>query len=140
VVCHHSLLLMNSFKKTEAAVFSCRLCFLRAFPLISLICSCFHFKSLWWVTTFYFAPKILHIVRSVYTCTYLLPITIKGGGHLVHINNAHEQTFVQNFMLRHNQHQKVWIGFYDKDREGHYKWTDGSILTDFYHFPCIYMQ
>jgi len=34
VVWHHSLLLMNSFNKTEAAVFSCRLCFLRAFPFI----------------------------------------------------------------------------------------------------------
>jgi len=38
VVWHHSLLLMNSFNKTEAAVFSCRLSFLRAFPFISLIC------------------------------------------------------------------------------------------------------
>jgi len=28
---------MNSFNKTEAAVFSCRLCFLRAFSFISLI-------------------------------------------------------------------------------------------------------
>jgi len=37
VVWHHSLLVMNSFNKTEAAVFSCRLCFLRAFPLITLI-------------------------------------------------------------------------------------------------------
>jgi len=37
VVWHHSLLLMNSFNKTEPAVFSCRLCFLRAFPFISLI-------------------------------------------------------------------------------------------------------
>ena len=37
VVWHHSLLLMNSFNKTVAAVFSCRLCFLRAFPFISLI-------------------------------------------------------------------------------------------------------
>ena len=37
VVWHHSLLLMNSFNKTEAAVFSCRLCFLRAFPFISKI-------------------------------------------------------------------------------------------------------
>jgi len=36
---HHSLLLMNGFNKTEAAVFSCRLCFLRAFPLISLFTS-----------------------------------------------------------------------------------------------------
>jgi len=36
VVWHHSKLLMNSFNKTEAAVFSCRLCFLRAFPFICL--------------------------------------------------------------------------------------------------------
>jgi len=36
VVWHHSLLLMNSFNKTGAAVFSCRLCFLRAFNFISL--------------------------------------------------------------------------------------------------------
>jgi len=33
-VWHHSVLLMNSFNKTEAAVCSCRLCFLRAFPFI----------------------------------------------------------------------------------------------------------
>ena len=32
-----SLLLMNGFNKTEAAVFSCRLCFLRAFLFISFI-------------------------------------------------------------------------------------------------------
>ena len=36
MVWHRSLQLMNSFNKTEAAVFSCRLCFLRAFPVISL--------------------------------------------------------------------------------------------------------
>ena len=37
VVWHHSLLLMNSFNKTEAAVFSCKLCFLRAFAFIGLL-------------------------------------------------------------------------------------------------------
>ena len=37
VVWHHSLLLMNNFNKTEATVFSCRLCFLKTFPFISLI-------------------------------------------------------------------------------------------------------
>ena len=31
---------MNSFNKTEAAIFSCRLCFLRAFPFISFILIC----------------------------------------------------------------------------------------------------
>ena len=45
VVRHHSLLLMNSFNKTEAAVFSCRLCFLRAFPFISLIILLFLFRK-----------------------------------------------------------------------------------------------
>ena len=39
VVWHHSLPLINSFNKTEAAVFSCRLCFLRAFPFISFFCT-----------------------------------------------------------------------------------------------------
>ena len=41
---HHSLLLMNSFNKTEAAVFSCRVCFLRAFPFNSWYChfACFY--------------------------------------------------------------------------------------------------
>jgi len=34
---HHSSLLMNSFNKTEAAVFLCRLCLLGAFPFISSI-------------------------------------------------------------------------------------------------------
>jgi len=37
MVWHLSLPLMNSFIKTEAAIFSCRPCFLRAFPLISFI-------------------------------------------------------------------------------------------------------
>ena len=37
VVWHLSLPLMNSFNKTKAALFSCRLCFLRAVPFISLI-------------------------------------------------------------------------------------------------------
>jgi len=34
---HPSLPLMNSFNKTEVAIFPCRLCFLRAFHFISLI-------------------------------------------------------------------------------------------------------
>ena len=51
MVWHHSLLLMNSFNKTEAAVFSCRLCFLRAFPFISKIMLYINwlYKGLLWV-------------------------------------------------------------------------------------------
>ena len=39
VVWHLSIPLMNSFNKTDAAVLPCRLCFLRAFPGISLTIS-----------------------------------------------------------------------------------------------------
>ena len=46
VVWHHSLLLLNSFNKAEAAVFLCRLCFLGAFSFISLMCISHHRESL----------------------------------------------------------------------------------------------
>jgi len=37
VIILYVVVYMNSFNKTEVAVFSCRLCFLMAFPFISLI-------------------------------------------------------------------------------------------------------
>jgi len=43
---------MNSFNKTEAAVFSCRLCFLRAFPFISFL-----FKYLTTHAVCHFKPR-----------------------------------------------------------------------------------
>jgi len=52
VVWHLSLSLMNSFNKTKAAIFLCRLCFLRVFPFLSLrtqnipVRSPFHFLKL----------------------------------------------------------------------------------------------
>jgi len=44
---HHSLILMNGFKKTEVVVFSCRLCFLRAFSLFSLMTQMVIFSCLY---------------------------------------------------------------------------------------------
>ena len=43
-------LLMNGFNQTEAAVFSCRLCFLRAFPFISLIVTRTQVNCMWKLT------------------------------------------------------------------------------------------
>jgi len=45
VVWHHSLLLMNGFNKTEAAVFSCILCFIRDF-LSSVYMDLIHFSGI----------------------------------------------------------------------------------------------
>ena len=51
VVWHHSLLLMNSFIKTEAAVFSCRLCFLMAFSFHQCNCNETHTQVIYSETT-----------------------------------------------------------------------------------------
>jgi len=63
VVWNHSLPLMNSFNKTEAAVFSCRLCFLRAFPIISFIISLLHIN--WCFSSLY------RIAAWDAKCTYI---------------------------------------------------------------------
>jgi len=73
---------MNGFNKTEAAVFSCRLCFLRAFPVISLIqnARCTQKMSVDRVNrnntilhrTFYTITASEHILKAFYKCTYAL--------------------------------------------------------------------
>ena len=59
---------MNSFNKTEAAVFSCRLCFPRAFPFISLIfIHPFNHISLWSLYYIIFPSKSSSDVSRVYS-------------------------------------------------------------------------
>jgi len=55
--CGISLPLMNSFSKTEAAIFTCRPCFLRAFPFISLI-NLICVLNIW-----FFSFKLLNMCR-----------------------------------------------------------------------------
>jgi len=49
-----------------------------------------------------------------------------AGGHLVTINDAKEQAYIQAFMLRHNPTDDAWIGLYDKYLEGTYHWLSGK--------------
>ena len=65
----------------------------------------------------------------------------RTGGHLVHINNAHEQTFVTSFLHCHTSSHvgKVWIGLNDFTKEGHYTWTDGNILRLLAFIECCYI-
>ena len=65
------ILLMNSFNKTEAAVFSCRLCFMRAFPFISLFFlntfiihddKCSHKKNDWMSNNTYWSTLIQSVI------------------------------------------------------------------------------
>ncbi|XP_052286377.1 macrophage mannose receptor 1-like isoform X2 [Dreissena polymorpha] len=51
------------------------------------------------------------------------------GGHLVTINSASEQAFVDAFMARHNPGNAVWIGLHDRKVEGQFEWTSGEHVT-----------
>jgi len=61
VVWYHLLSLMNSFNKTEAAVFSYRLCFLRAFPFISFLCCAYNGLILLWAAFFSLYWPFCHV-------------------------------------------------------------------------------
>ena len=77
VVWHHSLLLMNSFNKTEAAVFTYRLCFLRAFPFISLIR---HLKRNFSKTYMFLLPMYL-VYQNLFCGTLICPLSIWQLGY-----------------------------------------------------------
>jgi len=88
VVWRHSLLLMNSFNKTEAAVLSCRLCFLRAFPFISFpFYACIHIEV------------IPFNINSEFFCTLCIKCGIKMCWENVDLNTC--RAFLQCSAPKH---------------------------------------
>lgn len=53
------------------------------------------------------------------------------AGHLVTIRNNAEQNFIYHSLRSLNFHgdNGVWIGFTDKDKEGHWRWSSGEKVT-----------
>ncbi|XP_060585667.1 macrophage mannose receptor 1-like [Ruditapes philippinarum] len=51
------------------------------------------------------------------------------GGHLAHISNQQQQTFIQSFLSRHSPQHAVWIGLHDTRIEGAFEWTAGTSVS-----------
>jgi len=49
----------------------------------------------------------------------------QAGGHLAHINNAHEQAYIQSLLSKYSPQRAVWIGLHDQNVEGYFQWTAG---------------
>lgn len=52
-----------------------------------------------------------------------------AGGHLVSINDAAENTFVQSILPTINTYNNVWIGYTDEVTEGNFLWVNGDMST-----------
>lgn len=48
----------------------------------------------------------------------------KGDGHLVHVNKAEEQNYLNQFLEDQNFNKAVWIGYHDLYEEGVFEWSD----------------
>src|SRR5262245_55830865 len=57
-------------------------------------------------------------------------LAVSLGGHLVGINSAAEQSFLENtFVVAPYDRQPYWMGFTDQAVEGTFVWTSGEPVT-----------
>ncbi|WAR15591.1 LECE-like protein, partial [Mya arenaria] len=65
------------------------------------------------------------LLNTGVTWSYAETLCENGGGHLVQISGQQEETYIQQFLLRHGS-PDVWIGLNDRQSEGHMHWTSGE--------------
>jgi len=63
----------------------------------------------------------------------------QAGGHLVHINNAQEQAYIQSLLSKYSPQQAVWIGLHDQNVEGHFQWTAGWLMSGVPYIISCYL-
>jgi len=68
--------------------------------------------------------ELLHGNVAYYHAEFLCQ---QAGGHLVHINSASEQQYIEAFMSRYSPDHAVWIGLHDRRIEGQFEWTAGPM-------------
>ena len=96
---------MNSFNKTEAAVFSCRLCFLRAFPFISLMLTIIYVNYVYHLCTgFRIHVNLISRKAALYSSGTLFSSEYRHRLHVcctryLHSISISPQQFIRNISL-----------------------------------------
>ncbi|XP_053474751.1 LOW QUALITY PROTEIN: CD209 antigen-like [Ictalurus furcatus] len=73
----------------------------------------------------YFSSSVYYISIEKKSWTESRKDCRERGADLVIINNKEEQEFISKILSRRNS----WIGLSDGDREGEWKWVDGTLLN-----------
>ncbi|XP_052759918.1 C-type mannose receptor 2-like [Mya arenaria] len=68
------------------------------------------------------------LLNTEVTWTYAETLCTNGGGHLIQISGQLEETYIQQFLLRHGS-PEVWIGLNDRQTEGHMQWSSSQIFV-----------
>ncbi|XP_052760385.1 macrophage mannose receptor 1-like [Mya arenaria] len=76
-----------------------------------------------------FNQSCYELLKTTMTWGNADDICRRSGGHLVSINDATEQQYIQGFMMRHDPRSTVWVGLFDKGSEGVYHWLSGEKVT-----------
>ncbi|XP_044202949.1 CD209 antigen-like protein E [Thunnus albacares] len=100
------------------------LCILQAALNISLrllLCEpkLFHDQQRW----VYFNGSFYYISSNIKTWNESRTDCLQRGADLVVVNSEEEQEFINQYRMR------IWIGLTDSEREGTWKWVDGTPLT-----------
>ena len=68
-----------------------------------------------------YVPRRASWSHAEYECRH-------NGGHLLAVNDAQEEAFIQRFVQATDSQHALWMGLNDRSSEEHFAWVSGKTL------------